>query len=48
MGMNFKVTFSNGASIKLMGLSDDITLDELRAELHAKTTIPPQEQHGKA
>uniref|UniRef100_K3X230 Ubiquitin thioesterase OTU n=1 Tax=Globisporangium ultimum (strain ATCC 200006 / CBS 805.95 / DAOM BR144) TaxID=431595 RepID=K3X230_GLOUD len=46
MGMNFKVTFSNGTSIKLLGLADDITLDELRAELFAKTQIPPEEQHG--
>lgn len=44
--MNFKVTFANGASIKLMGLADDITLDGLRAELFAKTAIAPEDQHG--
>lgn len=45
--MNFKVTFANGASIKLMGLADDITLDGLRAELFAKTAIAPEDQHGE-
>ncbi|GAB9462859.1 Otu ovarian tumor protein-like cysteine protease [Globisporangium polare] len=46
--MNFKVTFANGASIKLMGLADDITLDGLRAELFAKTAIAPEDQHVMA
>ncbi|KAH7492363.1 Ubiquitin thioesterase OTU1 [Phytophthora ramorum] len=45
MPMNFKVTFANGTSIRLMGLSDDITLDGLRAQLFEKTSIPPQDQH---
>uniref|UniRef100_H3GQS8 Ubiquitin thioesterase OTU n=1 Tax=Phytophthora ramorum TaxID=164328 RepID=H3GQS8_PHYRM len=48
MPMNFKVTFANGTSIRLMGLSDDITLDGLRAQLFEKTSIPPQDQHGKS
>lgn len=47
MPMNFKVTFANGTSMKLMGLPDDITLDGLRAQLFEKTSIPPQDQHGK-
>ncbi|KAF1774449.1 OTU domain [Phytophthora cactorum] len=47
MPMNFKVTFANGTSMKLMGLPDDITLDGLRAHLFEKTSIPPQDQHGK-
>ncbi|RLN59768.1 hypothetical protein BBJ28_00003692 [Nothophytophthora sp. Chile5] len=46
MGINFKVTFANGASMKLLGLPDDITLDGLRAHLFEKTSIPPQDQHG--
>ncbi|OWZ04684.1 Ubiquitin thioesterase OTU1 [Phytophthora megakarya] len=46
MPMNFKVTFANGTSIRLMGLPDDITLDGLRAHLFEKTAIPPQDQHG--
>ncbi|CAI5732426.1 unnamed protein product [Peronospora destructor] len=45
MPMNFKVTFANGTSIKLMGLPDDITLDGLHAHLFEKTSIPPQDQH---
>ncbi|KAG6586508.1 ubiquitin thioesterase otu1-like protein [Phytophthora cinnamomi] len=45
MPMNFKVTFANGTSMKLMGLPDDITLDGLRAQLFEKTSIPPQDQH---
>ncbi|KAL4110491.1 hypothetical protein PRIC1_002182 [Phytophthora ramorum] len=45
MPMNFKVTFANGTSIRLMGLSDDVTLDGLRAQLFEKTSIPPQDQH---
>ncbi|ETL29406.1 hypothetical protein, variant 2 [Phytophthora nicotianae P10297] len=45
MPMNFKVTFANGTSMKLMGLPDDITLDGLRAHLFEKTSILPQEQH---
>ncbi|RMX65553.1 hypothetical protein DD238_004490 [Peronospora effusa] len=45
--MNFKVTFANGTSIKLMDLPDDITLDGLQAHLFEKTSIPPQDQHGK-
>ncbi|KAG6960535.1 hypothetical protein JG687_00008177 [Phytophthora cactorum] len=47
MPMNFKVTFANGTSMKLMGLPDDITLDGLRAHLFEKTSILPQDQHGK-
>jgi hypothetical protein len=47
MPMNFKVTFANGTSIKLMGLPDDTTLDGLRAQLFEKSSIPPQDQHGK-
>jgi hypothetical protein len=43
---NFKVTFSNGASIKLMNLADDTTLDMLRAVIFEKSEIPPEEQHG--
>ncbi|KAF1795099.1 hypothetical protein GQ600_25637 [Phytophthora cactorum] len=39
MPMNFKVTFANGTSMKLMGLPDDITLDGLRAHLFEKTSI---------
>ncbi|CAH0492707.1 unnamed protein product [Peronospora farinosa] len=45
MPMNFKVTFANGTSIKLMDLPDDITLDGLQAHLFEKTSIPPQDQH---
>ncbi|KAG1696187.1 hypothetical protein DVH05_018720 [Phytophthora capsici] len=45
MPMNFKVTFANGTSMRLMGLPDDITLDGLRAHLFEKTSIPPQDQH---
>ncbi|KAK1935220.1 Ubiquitin thioesterase OTU1 [Phytophthora citrophthora] len=45
--MNFKVTFANGTSMRLMGLPDDITLDGLRSHLFEKTSIPPQDQHGK-
>ncbi|POM78476.1 OTU ovarian tumor protein-like cysteine protease [Phytophthora palmivora] len=45
MPMNFKVTFANGTSMKLMGLPDDITLDGLRAHLFEKTSILPQDQH---
>ena len=47
MPMNLKVTFATGASMKLMGLPDDITLDGLHAHLFEKTSIPPHEQHGK-
>ncbi|CAH0480330.1 unnamed protein product [Peronospora belbahrii] len=45
MPMDFKVTFANGTSMKLMGLPDDITLDGLHAHLYEKTSILPQEQH---
>lgn len=44
--LNFKVTFANGASLKLLGLADDLTLDGLRAALLEKTGIPPEDQHG--
>ncbi|TMW66204.1 hypothetical protein Poli38472_003969 [Pythium oligandrum] len=43
--MNFKVTFSNGASIKLMGLPDDITFDGVRAHIEEKSGIPAEDQH---
>lgn len=44
--LNFKVTFADGASLKLMGLPDALTLDGLRAELFSKTDIPPEDLHG--
>jgi hypothetical protein len=44
--MNFKVNFSNGASIKLMGLPVDLTFDALKKHLAEKTGIPEDEQHG--
>ena len=47
MPMNFKVTFADGTSTKLLGLPDDVTLDGLRAHLFEKTSIEPQDQHGK-
>uniref|UniRef100_M4BZ26 Ubiquitin thioesterase OTU n=1 Tax=Hyaloperonospora arabidopsidis (strain Emoy2) TaxID=559515 RepID=M4BZ26_HYAAE len=43
--MNFKVTFADGTSTKLLGLPDDVTLDGLRAHLFEKTSIEPQDQH---
>jgi hypothetical protein len=43
--MNFKVNFSNGASIKLMKLPENITLNDLKKEICEKTTIPVEEQH---
>ncbi|KAI9921567.1 hypothetical protein PsorP6_000583 [Peronosclerospora sorghi] len=45
MPINFKVTFANGTSMKLMGLPDDVTLDGLHAHLFEKTSILPQDQH---
>ena len=47
MPMNFKVTFADGTSTKLLGLPDDVTLDGLRAHLFEKTSIAPQDQHGE-
>ena len=47
MGLNFKVNFSNGASIKLLNLPDDTTLDALKAQLFEKSGIAPDDQHGK-
>jgi hypothetical protein len=44
--LNLKVTFANGASLKLLGLADGLTLDGLRAALLEKTGIPPEDQHG--
>ncbi|CAI5743300.1 unnamed protein product [Hyaloperonospora brassicae] len=45
MPMNFKVTFADGTSTKLLGLPDDATLDGLRAHLFEKTSIAPKDQH---
>ena len=43
--MNFKVNFSNGASIKLMKLPEGLTFSGLKKEIFEKTTIPMEEQH---
>ncbi|GLD92707.1 hypothetical protein PINS_up001286 [Pythium insidiosum] len=43
--MNFKVTFSNGASIKLMNLPGDLTLDGLRSHIMEKGGVAPEDQH---
>lgn len=45
--MRFKATFANGASLVLT-VADDATLDDLRALLCDKSSIAPQDQHGKA
>ncbi|DAZ96296.1 TPA: hypothetical protein N0F65_008329 [Lagenidium giganteum] len=43
--MIFKVTFSNGASLKLGNLPEDLTLKGLKQEISSRSGIEPQDQH---